>query len=129
MKTKTFILLCLLTCNLLPAQNVKLDITPHFLGVRADSLLLSMDISVEIEDMNPKNAVILTPVLTCQDRRMLLPAIHLNGKQKQKLYLRNQILRKKETVRNTVRHTSWRALMTNIPAPLPIARHCRRKTG
>lgn len=95
MKTKTFILLCLLTCNLLPAQNVKLDITPHFLGVRADSLLLSMDISVEIEDMNPKNAVILTPVLTCQDRRMLLPAIHLNGKQKQKLYLRNQILRKK----------------------------------
>ena len=30
MKTKTFILLCLLTCNLLPAQNVKLDITPIF---------------------------------------------------------------------------------------------------
>lgn len=95
MKTKTFILLSLLICNLLPAQNVKLDIKPHFLGVRADSLFVSMDISVEIEDMNPKNAVILTPVLTCQDRRMLLPAIHLNGKQKQKLYLRNQILRKK----------------------------------
>ena len=57
MKTKTFILLGLLICNLLPAQNVKLDIKPHFLGVRADSLLLSMDVSVEIEDMNPKNAV------------------------------------------------------------------------
>lgn len=96
MKTKTFILLCLLTCNLLPAQNVKLDIKPHFLGVRADSLLLSMDISVEIEDMNPKSTVILTPVLTSQDRRMLLPEIQLNGKQKQKLYLRNQILRKKK---------------------------------
>ena len=59
MKTKTFILLSLLICNLLPAQNVKLDIKPHFLGVRADSLFVSMDISVEIEDMNPKNAVIL----------------------------------------------------------------------
>lgn len=96
MKTKTFILLGLLICNLLPAQNVKLDIKPHFLGVRADSLLLSMDVSVEIENMNPKNAVILTPVLTGQDRRILLPAIQLNGKQKQKLYLRNQILRKKK---------------------------------
>ena len=32
MKTKTFILLSLLICNLLPAQNVKLDIKPHFLG-------------------------------------------------------------------------------------------------
>lgn len=63
MKTKTFILLSLLICNLLPAQNVKLDIKPHFLGVRADSLFVSMDISVEIEDMNPKNAVILTPIL------------------------------------------------------------------
>ena len=92
MKTKTFILLSLLICNLLPAQNVKLDIKPHFLGVRADSLFVSMDISVEIEDMNPKNAVILTPILTGQDRKILLPAIQLNGKQKQKLYVRNQIL-------------------------------------
>ena len=78
MKTKTFILLSLLICNLLPAQNVKLDIKPHFLGVRADSLFVSMDISVEIEDMNPKNAVILTPILTGQDRKILLPAIQLN---------------------------------------------------
>ena len=96
MKTKTFILLSLLICNLLPAQNVKLDIKPHFLGIRADSLFVSMDISVEIEDMNPKNAVILTPILTGQDRKILLPAIQLNGKQKQKLYVRNQILRKKK---------------------------------
>lgn len=95
MKTKTFIFFSLLICNLLPAQNVKLDITPHFLGVRADSLLLSMDISVEIEKMESKNAISLTPVLAGQDRRVLLPAILLNGKQKQKLYLRNQILRKK----------------------------------
>ena len=48
MKTKAFIFFSLLICNLLPAQNIKLDITPHFLGVRADSLLLSMDVSVEI---------------------------------------------------------------------------------
>lgn len=101
MKTKTFILLCLLTSNLLPAQNVRLDIKPHFIGIRADSLLLSMDISVEIEEMNPKNAVILTPVLTDQDKKILLPAIQLNGKQKQKLYLRNQILRKKKDSRET----------------------------
>lgn len=54
MKTKAFIFFSLLICNLLPAQNIKLDITPHFLGVRADSLLLSMDVSVEIENMESK---------------------------------------------------------------------------
>ena len=48
MKTKAFIFFSLLICNLLPAQNVKLDIVPHFFGVRADSLFLSMDISVHI---------------------------------------------------------------------------------
>ena len=57
MKTKTFILLSLLICNLLPAQNVKLDIKPHFLGVRADSLFVSMDISVEIDNLEELNKV------------------------------------------------------------------------
>lgn len=126
MKTKTFILLSLLICNLLPAQNVKLDIKPHFLGVRADSLFVSMDISVEIEDMNPKNAVILTPILTGQDRKILLPAIQLNGKQKQKLYVRNQILRKKKNSKesNTAylvtgiddEHSRTIAYQTSLPA-------------
>ena len=82
MKTKAFIFFSLLICNLLPAQNIKLDITPHFLGVRADSLLLSMDVSVEIENMESKNAVRLTPVLTGQERKILLPSILLNGKRK-----------------------------------------------
>lgn len=45
--------------------------------------------------MDSKSAFILTPVLTCQEKRVSLPHIQLNGKQKQKLYLRNQILRKK----------------------------------
>lgn len=63
--------------------------------LRTGRLLLSMDVSVEIENMESKNAVRLTPVLTGQERKILLPSILLNGKQKQKLYLRNQILRKK----------------------------------
>lgn len=95
MKTKAFIFFSLLICNLLPAQNIKLDITPHFLGVRADSLLLTMDVAVEIENMESKNAIRLTPVLTGQEKKLSLPSILLNGKQKQKLYLRNQLLRKK----------------------------------
>ena len=85
MKTKAFIFFSLLICNLLPAQNVKLDIVPHFFGVRADSLFLSMDISVHIKDMDSKSAFILTPVLTSQEKRVSLPHIQLNGKQKQRL--------------------------------------------
>ena len=95
MKTKAFIFFSLLICNLLPAQNVKLDIVPHFFGVRTDSLLLAMDISIHIDDMDSKSAFMLIPVLTSQEKKVLLPHIQLNGKQKQKLYLRNQILRKK----------------------------------
>lgn len=94
MKTKAFIFFSLLICNLLQAQNVKLDITPHFFSVRADSLLLSMDIMVNVENMDSKSAIMLTPVLNGQGQKKLLPNILLNGKQKQKLYLRNQILRK-----------------------------------
>lgn len=71
MKTKAFIFFSLLICNLLPAQNIKLDITPHFLGVRADSLLLSMDVSVEIENMESKNAVRLTPVFNRTGKKNL----------------------------------------------------------
>lgn len=96
MKTKAFIFFSLLICNLLPAQNIKLDITPHFLGVRADSLLLSMDVSVEIENMESKNAVRLTPVLTGQERKNLTTFHLIKRQTKTKLYLRNQILRKKK---------------------------------
>lgn len=95
MKTNAFIFLSLLICNLLPAQNIKLDIKPHFMEVRADSLFLSMDMLVNVEDMGLKTPVMLIPVLTSQERRVLLPPVQLNGKQKHKLYLRSQILRKK----------------------------------
>ena len=123
MKTKAFIFFSLLICNLLPAQNIKLDITPHFLGVRADSLLLSMDVSVEIENMESKNAVRLTPVLTGQERKILLPSILLNGKQKQKLYLRNQILRKR------TQPTSLPVSTKVIPAPSLTELRCPQKIG
>ena len=68
MKTKAFIFFSLLICNLLPAQNVKLDIVPHFFGVRTDSLLLAMDISIHIDDMDSKSAFMLIPVLTSQEK-------------------------------------------------------------
>ena len=128
MKTKAFIFFSLLICNLLPAQNIKLDITPHFLGVRADSLLLSMDVSVEIENMESKNAVRLTPVLTGQERKILLPSILLNGKQKQKLYLRNQILRKKSEHKEE-NATSLPVSTKVIPAPSLTELRCPQKIG
>lgn len=95
MRTIFLICCCLLISNLLPAQNVKLNVTPKQFSVRTDSMILSMDISVNIENMESKNAVMLIPVLTGEDRKVLLPYIQLNGKQKQKLLLRNQLLRKK----------------------------------
>lgn len=130
MKTKVFIFFSLLICNLLPAQNVKLDIVPHFFGVRADSLLLSMDISIHIDDMDSKSAFMLTPVLTSQEKKVLLPHIQLNGKQKQKLYLRNQILRKRMTGKKRMQKLiSLPALTKIIHVPFPTGLHCRRRTG
>lgn len=129
MKTKAFIFFSLLICNLLPAQNIKLDITPHFLGVRADSLLLSMDVSVEIENMESKNAVRLTPVLTGQERKILLPSILLNGKQKQKLYLRNRYYEKKASIRKRTQPTSLPVSTKVIPAPSLTELRCPQKIG
>lgn len=75
MKTKAFIFFSLLICNLLPAQNVKLDIVPHFFGVRADSLFLSMDISVHIKDMDSKSAFYTDTRADRQEKRVSLPQI------------------------------------------------------
>ncbi|MEI3448691.1 MAG: DUF3868 domain-containing protein [Bacteroides ovatus] len=129
MKTKALIFFSLSIYDLLPAQNIKLDITPHFLGVRADSLLLAMDVSVEIENMESKNAVRLTPVLTGQERKILLPSILLNGKQKQKLYLRNQILRKKASKRKRTQPTLLPVSTKVIPAPSLTELRCPQKIG
>lgn len=96
MKTKAFLFFSLLfTYHLLPAQNVKLDITPHFFAVRADSFLVSLDITIDVANMDSKNSIILTPVLTSSNQKVSLPYVQLNGKQKQKLYLRSQMLRKR----------------------------------
>lgn len=98
MKTKTFLFFSLLLlCNQLIAQKVKLNITPHIFAAHTDSFLISMDMAIEVENMDSKYAIILTPILTANNKKVLLPYIQLNGKQKQKLYLRNQILRKKNT--------------------------------
>lgn len=95
MKTKAIFLFTLFMGSLLQAQNVKLDIVPHFLGIRADSLLLSMDVSIDIENMDSQNAVKIIPILKGENRSIALPYIQFNGKKKQKLYLRNQVLRRK----------------------------------
>lgn len=128
MKTKAFIFFSLLICNLLPAQNIKLDITPHFLGVRADSLLLSMDVSVEIENMESKNAVRLTPVLTGQERKILLPSILLNGKQKQN-YICVTRYYEKASIRKRTQPTSLPVSTKVIPAPSLTELRCPQKIG
>lgn len=104
MKTKVFIFFSLLTCHFLQAQNMKIDIMPHFVGIKADSLLLSMDITVAVENMDSKSALLLTPVLNGQEQKILLPAILLNGKQKQKLYLRSQALQKRNSHKKGAAH-------------------------
>ena len=95
MKSIVILLTALLIGNLLPAQNVKVDVVPQNFSVGTDSLVLSMNLSVNIENMDAKSSIMLIPVLTGRSRNVQLPHILLNGKQKQKLLLRNQILRKK----------------------------------
>ena len=129
MKTKAFIFFSLLICNLLPAQNIKLDITPHFLGVRADSLLLSMDVSVEIENMESKNAVRLTPVLTGQEKKILLPSILLNGKQNRNYICATRYYEKKAGIKKRMQPTSLPVSAKVIPAPSLTGLRCPQKIG
>ena len=106
MKTKAFIFFSLLICNLLPAQNIKLDITPHFLGVRADSLLLSMDVSVEIENMESKNAV--------KNRNYICVTRYYE---------------KKASIRKRTQPTSLPVSTKVIPAPSLTELRCPQKIG
>ena len=129
MKTKAFIFFSLLICNLLPAQNIKLDITPHFLGVRADSLLLSMDVSVEIENMESKNAVRLTPVLTGQERK-ILTTFHLIKRQTKQNYICvTRYYEKKARHKERTQPTSLPVSTKVIPAPSLTELRCPQKIG
>lgn len=97
MKLKTNILLGLLLCStLVTAQDLKLEILPPSIAIGQDSAIVSMKMTVNVPDMEPKSYIRLTPILTDGNQSAELPQILLNGERAHKLYRRTLALNKRK---------------------------------
>lgn len=96
MKLKTNILFSLLLCGTFAtAQNLKLDILPPSVTLGQDSATVSMKMTFNVPQMDTKNHIRLTPVLTDGTRTAELPQILLNGERAHRLYRRTLALNKR----------------------------------
>lgn len=97
MKLKTNILFSLLLCGTFAtAQNLKLDILPPSVTLGQDSATVSMKMTFNVPQMDTKNHIRLTPVLTDGTRTAELPQILLNGERAHRLYRRTLALNKRK---------------------------------
>jgi hypothetical protein len=96
MKLKTNILFSLLLCGTFAtAQNLKLDILPPSVTLGQDSATVFMKMTLNVPQMDTKNHIRLTPVLTDGTRTAELPQILLNGERAHRLYRRTLALNKR----------------------------------
>ncbi|MFI3263345.1 MAG: DUF3868 domain-containing protein [Rikenellaceae bacterium] len=81
--------------SMVVAQTVTVDVTQHECKIVNDSLIIQMSISGNIDELNSRDAVVLTPYLSSHDEGIdiNLPFIQFNGKYKQILYVRNKQIR------------------------------------
>lgn len=78
------------------AQNMKLDIQPVSIEKRADSTIISFNMTVNVPELDAKNQIRLVPVLMNNRSQAELPAIILNGKKAQTMYLRSQAMQRRK---------------------------------
>ena len=94
MKLKTFSLFLGLLCsNVLLAQNPKLNLTNVKMVETGDSVVLTMGVQVDMEEMPSRNQLRLVPILKMGSRSVeLTPVVLLNGKKMHAQYRRQVIL-------------------------------------
>lgn len=96
MKIRLFILLGLLFVGQISAQNMKLDIQSVSIEKKADSTIISFHMAVNVSELDAKNQIKLVPILMNNHRTAELPAVILNGKKAQNMYLRSQAMLKRK---------------------------------
>ncbi len=89
------ILTGLLFVSQISAQELKLDILAPSIGIRQDSVIVSLKMMTKISDLDPKSQVRLTPILKSGAHDISLPAVVLNGEKAQKIHVRTTVLNKR----------------------------------
>ncbi|MFI3292474.1 MAG: DUF3868 domain-containing protein [Rikenellaceae bacterium] len=95
MKKNFLLSLGVLISTVVTAQTVHVDIEGKECKFVNDSLIVQISLSGNINDLNSRDAVMLTPYLSTKDESVSidLPYIQYNGKYKQILYVRNKEIR------------------------------------
>lgn len=96
MKLKPLIILGLVLANVASyAQQVVVDVKPVDFKITNDSLKVSMNLHVEVEGLDSRDAVVLTPYLRGAGSGYApFIQIQINGNKKQALYERSLVLRR-----------------------------------
>ncbi|MFI3264214.1 MAG: DUF3868 domain-containing protein [Rikenellaceae bacterium] len=96
MKLKPLIILGLVLANVASyAQQVVVDVKPVDFKITNDSLKVSMNLHVEVEGLDSRDAVVLTPYLRGAGSGYApFVQIQINGNKKQALYERSLVLRR-----------------------------------
>lgn len=97
MKLKTKILASMLLCGTsATAQNLDLDVLSPSVTIRQDSAVITMRLTANVSDMNPKSYIRLIPTLAADAHSEELPHILLNGERAHRIYRRAQALGKRK---------------------------------
>ncbi len=93
MKKNLILGLSLLVGTMVSAQTVNVDVTQNECTFVKDSLIIEMTLTGEVNGLDSKDAIVLTPFLSAPNEDVDLTSIQLNGKYKQILYTRNKEIR------------------------------------
>lgn len=83
-------------CNSSYAQNIDVDMKSQSCSVKGDSLIVSMNCVINTRDFVSDEALTIIPVIKGNRQEKELLPVLLNGKKKQRIYERNQILNKRK---------------------------------
>ncbi|MFI3322481.1 MAG: DUF3868 domain-containing protein [Rikenellaceae bacterium] len=93
MKKNLLLSLGLLINTLATAQVVNVNVIQKECKFVDDSLTIEMSLSGDVNDLNSRDAILLTPFLSTTNKNVDLSPIQLNGKYKHILYNRNKEIR------------------------------------
>lgn len=96
MNIRKNLLLCFILCsNFAWAQKMQIDVVAPSVVLRHDSATISMNISCRVSEMESRNVIRITPVLTDGEHSVEFPQVLLNGNRAHQLYQRTKVLNKR----------------------------------
>ncbi|MFR9651198.1 MAG: DUF3868 domain-containing protein [Rikenellaceae bacterium] len=113
MKRTLCLTLGVLISTFVTAQTIRLDVAHHECKIENDSLIVQMALAGDINNLNSRDAVVLTPHLDSSDMSVDLQHIQFNGRHKQILHDRNKDMRNRMKSESVISDRYTQALNSN----------------